>query len=768
MKKSIFLVILFHFFTMLTAFPQGGPDEKIYLQTDRPYYAAGETIFFKGYILTALDTIESSVLFVELWDNQFSKLAAVSLPLTGGTAAGSISMPKNIQTARVFLRAYTDESGTQQIPDQWVKPVLYEAPSDLAINAAQSREGQPVFYPEGGSLIYQALNHVAFRAPDHFQGTIRNNKGEQIAAIRPDVNGLGFFSFTPVKGESYSCYWKENGKESERPLPLPVETGVAIHVTQTADSIFFDLDNGGTRDLRVLKPRVQLIIGNEMAYVVELNMTLKARFSYFIPLHEFRTGIAELRVLDENDTVLARRPVFISRHSFDTGTRLEVTNKDLGKRGENRIRIQCADSTLRYVSVSITDADYSAGANGYKFMETALQQAGTPVSAGNPLAADLYLLTAEPVNKSIYNGKEYIKNRTTGGLQLSGTVKKGKKILAGKNIIVGLRSAYTGKEVYMVTTDDQGRFVLDNLAVFGETLVHCRLPGNSEEELISTFTVQHPAENKDSAFFQAFKNTAALLPYSGLQPVVPGLPTDDPLVFAEKIVTLEEVVLNTDPRQVSRKRVEELEKKYAEGTIFGGYDASGESLDVLNDPRAGKAIDLFTYIGTNMRSLRLGYSNGGKHLFYNGYSGNIPISIYYLDNARVERDIVEWITPDQIAYIKFVPRLGGEKGLPPAIAIFRKKPGEQGYWEKDRYQFLEQKIEGYPEAKEFTEPDYSKEGTKIEKDNRKTIVWRPYVPMEKGVAEIRFYNNDRTRKFRIVVEGIAADGSIIYFESMIE
>lgn len=770
MKKAISLTALFIFCMALKAFPQGSSDEKIYLQTDRNQYTAGETIFFKGQVLTALDTIQSAVLFVELWDNHFAKLAAVSLPLTDGSAAGSITIPVNLQSSRVFLRAFTDVTSTQLIPDQFIKPVWTAANSGTQPAQEAGNEKVPVFFPEGGTLVYQALNHVAFKAAENFQGRISNNKGETVAMIRPGMNGLGSFSFTPVKGETYSCYWNKDGKEAVVPLPLPVETGVAVHVSQKADTLFFGLDNGGTRDLRVLKPRVQLLIGQEIVYLVELNMTLKPRFSYFIPLQDFRTGLAELRVLDEDSMVLASRPVFLSRHSFDKGGRLEVVKKDMGQRAENSIRITTADSSLRYVSVSITDAGYNEAATGNGLLGSVTGNFVPVVPDKSVLAeqTDLLLLTRSSVNKAADNGIAQVKVAPGTGMRLSGTVRKGKKVLAGKTIITGIRSAYTGKEIYMVTTDEQGRFTLDNLAVFGESFVHCRLPGKAEEELNFTFTVQQPEASSDTAFLQAFKAKLASFPAT-VQPVAEtGMPYEDPLVLAEKMVTLEEVVLNSDPRLVSRKRLDELEKKYAEGTIFGGYGASGESLDVLNDPRAGKAIDLFTYIGTNMRSLWLGYSNGGKHLFYNGYGGNVPVSVFYLDNARVERDMVEWITPDQVAYIKFVPRLGGEKGLPSAIAIFRRKPGEQGYWEKERFQLQEQVINGYPVPKEFAGPDYSKSTTRVEKDNRKTLVWSPYTPMENGEGEVRFYNNDRTRKFRVVVEGMAADGSLLYLESIIE
>ena len=160
--------------------------------------------------------------------------------------------------------------------------------------------------------------------------------------------------------------------------------------------------------------------------------------------------------------------------------------------------------------------------------------------------------------------------------------------------------------------------------------------------------------------------------------------------------------------------------------------------------------------------------NGTKQLFYfgRGTGGQTMVTVFYLNNSKVDRDMLEAITLDQVAIVKFVPMLGSENGFPPALAVFLKKPGDQGYWEKDRYQLIEQKVTGYIIPRDFPEPDYSKAETKVEKDNRKSLFWKPYLAVEKGVAELRFFNNDRTKKYRVVAEGIAEDGSVFYFEKI--
>ncbi|MBK6825438.1 MAG: hypothetical protein IPG86_00380 [Chitinophagaceae bacterium] len=632
-----------------------GVFERIYLQTDRSQYAAGETIYFKGFLLSDIDTIESANLFVELWDATHHQLGQVGQPVIDGTASGTISIPRELKSTWVFIRAYTEVTASQHSPYQFVKPVLYPAafnPSSIMGNALQ----EPLFFPEGGKLVMNARNHIAFKAMPGFSGTIRNNKGETLATINPEFNGMGHFTLSPKSGENYSCYWQSNGKEWSKELPAAIENGIALHLRQTADTLYFDLDNGGNRNLSVLKPKIQLMISNEVAYLVGLNMTTRSSFSYFIPLLDYRAGMAELRVLDDQENLLAARPVFIGRHSLAAGNTMEVVKKDLGKRGENRLIFHVPDTSLRYLSVSISDAAYHTGSAGPVFMNAFTGANQWSDRSGwnqvrNPDQLDLLIQTTIPSGAIISKDNQPAKSSPPSSMQLSGTVKRGKKILANKEVLIGIRSAYTGKELYKVTTDDQGNFALDGIIVYGEALVHCRLPGNAEEELTVSFNLRQPSANVEKTFFDAYQQIAGSFLDAGSTNTVPLVTSitataDDTLILAEKVITLDEVVVKSDPKLVERKRLEVLEDKYVNGTPFSGYSATGEALDVMNDPLSAKYLDLFSYIGMNMRSVSMRPVNGTKQLFYfgRGTGGQSMVTVFYLNNSKVDRDMLEAIT----------------------------------------------------------------------------------------------------------------------------
>ncbi|HEX5552361.1 MAG TPA: hypothetical protein VFX43_03855, partial [Chitinophagaceae bacterium] len=88
------------------------PREKLYLQLDKPYYAAGDTIWFKGYLLNA-DSLDASyrsgVLYVELVNDRNEVVQRISLPAVGGLCWGDLPLDTTLfHPGNYTLRAYTN------------------------------------------------------------------------------------------------------------------------------------------------------------------------------------------------------------------------------------------------------------------------------------------------------------------------------------------------------------------------------------------------------------------------------------------------------------------------------------------------------------------------------------------------------------------------------------------------------------------------------------------------------------------------------------
>lgn len=745
--------------------------EKIYLQTDRDFYKAGETIYFKGVVLSAMDSAISTALFVEIWDDSLHKVAGSVFPVIEGSGSGSITIPGTSSGSSFLLRAYTEISGTQAAPFQFVKP-LFKQPDT-------GSETAPVIYPEGGNLVYGATNYLVFQSAPGLTGVLRNSTGDSIQLLLPGSNGMGNFSFRPQTGERYYVQWMSTEKTMQTPLPEPVNAGSAVHLRQTPDTLFFELDNGLNQDPGLKQLKVQLLIADEIAYQVELKMNTRSSFSYFIPLTDFHTAPAAFRVLDATGKAIANRPLFISRNSLQTGNAIQPLQLALKKRTENQLRLQLADTLIKVVTVSITDADRATTAARLPVFGVAA--ARSPFSGqvpeggfSSPEELDTWVqLNAAASAQTVIDTKKA--GRYRGGyLRLTGTVKKGKKLLTEKKLLVGVRSDYTGKEIYKVITDKNGRFELDGLIAYGNTYVHCRLPGNEQEELTCSFTLTGPEAEPVPAFLQQFLEMAGnSLRNAGTTKAATKTETADSmdaLVFAENAITLEEVQLRSNSKLAADKRKAAVEEKYVNPTPFAGYTATGEMVDVLNDPTSIRFLDIFSYIRARMNRVNVRYIGGQREIMYygRGLTGEMPVTLFYIDNTVADRSQLESLDMYQVAAIKFVPNIALQQDLPPALGVFLRKPGDKGYWENDKYQTFEHQLTGYPVYKEFILPDYGDKEVNVVKDNRITLFWDPYVSVQQGTALIRFYNTDITRRIRVVVEAISADGSIQHVEKLLE
>lgn len=84
--------------------------EKLYLQTDKPYYSAGETIWMKGYLVNAATLRPESLsgfIYVELINRNDSVLSRVKIQRDATGFSGHIELDQATLAGEYNLRAYT-------------------------------------------------------------------------------------------------------------------------------------------------------------------------------------------------------------------------------------------------------------------------------------------------------------------------------------------------------------------------------------------------------------------------------------------------------------------------------------------------------------------------------------------------------------------------------------------------------------------------------------------------------------------------------------
>jgi alpha-2-macroglobulin-like protein len=95
---------------LLQRYNQQLPDEKVYLQLDKPFYKPGDDIWFQAYVVagtTHKASPTSSVLYVELLNPQGNVESKLSLPVEGGGARGDFRLEASAAGGLYKIRAYT-------------------------------------------------------------------------------------------------------------------------------------------------------------------------------------------------------------------------------------------------------------------------------------------------------------------------------------------------------------------------------------------------------------------------------------------------------------------------------------------------------------------------------------------------------------------------------------------------------------------------------------------------------------------------------------
>ena len=78
---------------------------------------------------------------------------------------------------------------------------------------------------------------------------------------------------------------------------------------------------------------------------------------------------------------------------------------------------------------------------------------------------------------------------------------------------------------------------------------------------------------------------------------------------------------------------------------------------------------------------------------------------------------------------------------------------------------------GYSVTREFFKPDYAEQTQAAGfPDNRTTLYWDPnvYTDSETKSVKVRFFNNDFSKKLKVVVEGFDVRGKLVHIEKWIE
>jgi hypothetical protein len=801
MLRTSLLAILFftcsslkaqYFDSLLNKLDKAYPQEKLYLQFDKSAYNPGETIWFKAYLTSAnmLSAISKN-LYTELFDQQGKLLQRKISPIAMAGAAGGFDLPTNFTDSVVVLRAYTNWMLNFDSAFLYYKTIpVFSTKTTVAKKTLAPVVASLQFFPEGGDLIENVSSIVAFKATDNkglpvkLNGDIIDGKGTKITTFATEHDGMGRFLLLPEPGIQYSASYKDAaGKLQQVKIQSAKNRGIVLSANVVGDNIQFTIKRpeGATVDY----PTVTIVaqMQQQMIYQAKATLTKSAGVKAAIPLENLSTGIVQITVFSEDNQPLAERIVFVNKQDYYFITDVNTPVKSFEKRAKNVIQVDVPDTLVCNLSIAVTDLGVNPVQAGdddiFAHMLVTSDIKGYVHNPGYYFSSDadsvarhldLVMMTngwrrfiwkdvlAEKFPAITHQPDNYI---TFDGL-VSGLTKSE---LVNQELTGFVILKNSGQQIMNIPVGRDGKFQVPGLFYFDTAKLYYQF-NNDKNKLLTTKAVIDIKNNFNQRLFNFSADpiwaTQITRPESqvlnrNIQMAKKNIEQLDALRKVKTLATVEVVAKQKSTKQ----RVEE---EYASGFFSGG---DGYTFVMEDDPSSGASLSVLSYLQGKVAGLQI--TGSGAQMTMN-WRGSSPVLFY--NEIQSDVQLIQGLSMNDVAMIKvfrppFFGAPGGGNGG--AIAVYTKKGVKSSTAGITGLNFS--KIPGYVAEKQFYSPDYSNiETDRSADDYRTTLFWNPFLLTEKNNRRvfITFYNNDVTKKFRIIVEGLNVEGKLTRLEKIVE
>lgn len=793
MKKLVSVFILFFSFllsraqnidTTLTKYASDYTQERIYLHYDKSTYAAGDTVWFKIYMMkTIYPADDVKTVYID-WTDENGKLLLHGIsPVGEGTSLGQFEVPADYKGQYIHVKAYTKWMLNFDSSFFYNNDLRILSKTNNTDVAQKAIIPELTFFPEGGDAVAGVSNKIAFKANDQYgrpikiKGVIKNNKGVATDSLKVIHDGMGYFYINPEQGETFTAYWQDDkGAKHTTPLPSIKSTGVSLQVAIEGAKRNFLVSASpsfsGSNDLHIIGTMYQQKVFN-------ITKELKDnRVEGIIPTESLPTGILTITVFDNQWKPMAERITYVNNDEYHFEPQMSVQHWGLNKRAKNEIEISIPDSIFANLSVSVTDlgidADTSDNIISHLLLTGELKgKVNNPAYYFNNNSdtlmnqLDLVMLTHgwrrfdwEKVVKGEYPVIKYPAD--TSYLSISGKIfgATPSQLRSAGQIILLVNQNNKGTQVFTVPVEGNGNFSDPSLILFDTARIYYQLPkskglGDVSVQFMQDRLPPFVSNQKASGFYyNHLSDTTGNYYHIQLNDAL----TQELKYLKGKVLATVKVTARP------KSPTQEMDKKYTSGLFAGG---DSYQFDLVNDPLAVSSFDIFQYLQGKVAGLQINTTSNPPTLTWRGDSPQL-----YLDEMPTQADMLSSIPVTDIAYVKvfrppFMGGMGGGSGG--AIAIYTRKGGDVK--QEPGKGLSNNVVSGYTLIRQFYSPNYetiSEENEK--KDLRTTLYWNPSVnlnPANKKVV-LTFFNNDITNAFRVVIEGMSKDGRLAHVVQTME
>ncbi|MGG9963293.1 hypothetical protein [Ferruginibacter sp. SUN106] len=780
----------------INLYGQNFSQEKIHIHFDKEAYLPGETIWFKAYLFEDyIPAAKSTNFYTSLYDENGKLVQQLLCPIFNGTADGHFQIPDSLQSKQLICRAYTTwmlNLDTTLLFTKAIRLINNDAKTD---SSKQVKTVSLQFFPEGGDIIEGVRNTIAFKAnynnglPFEINGVLKKQEtGEVEMPVKSVHDGMGRFDIEVAPNQKFYVEWLDDkGVKQQTYLPQAKSTGVSLKLAQVKDNVIFNLTNKTAKDsLHVL-----MYLYQKVFYKNDLVVPSNEPFTATVQVNALPSGIMQLTVFDANWQPVAERVAFINNNNYALDAKLTNTAISTQKRGKNSIEIEVADTILSNMSLSVTDAELNDDVSTTNIVTDLLLSGDVKGYIHNPAYyftsntnatlksnLDLVMLThgwrrynwdnmlAAKMPELKYPQDNYLSIYGRIGKQTQ------QKLDAAELVNLIVKSKDSTQNFYFVKPDAEGIIKQTGLVFYDSAKVQYSFNKNKLLNPVmvfssSNYTYPQPLTITNAGNYlipdtagTKFNQTASVFGY---------YIKDNALQQFNKEKTMQAVLVkNGGWHNWKNDPLFKLDQKYAEGAFRGVVNSF--AYDVMHDEMAPAKLDIYNYMIGKAPGLGVYFRQSVKTLVvYQGPPPYVPC-LLYVNERPVENEELTRLNIEDIAYVKFIPHLAIVPGLPPAISIYLKK-GDDLIDNRPKDSDLRVlKVAGYSPQKEFYAPDYSQSNTATGTDARTTLLWQPYILTDatNQKVPITFYNNDFTKKIRIVLEGFNDEGKLIHIEKIVE
>jgi hypothetical protein len=762
--------------------------EKIYLQTDKTSYNAGETVWFKAY-LTAdnLPAPMSKTVYAELLNEKGLILQRKMMPVILAGGASDFILPDSLPESRLFIRAYTSWMLNFDSSLLCVKPI-HIIPKKITAKKTAASTYSVSFFPEGGDLVEKLVSHVAFKATDQdgtpvaVKGDIVNSSNKTIVTFESVHDGMGYFVLLPLPDETYRAIWKDkNGLRHETNLPVAKKEGVVLSIGFPNNQLHYSLTRSDSVSPEYLRYTVVAQAQQRLMYSAQINLAKKTSVTAPMLTDSMPDGVLQITVFNGLMEPVAERLVFVNNNAYSFITDLHMIEQNITKHGRNVIQLDVGGTLLTNLSVAVTDADVNPmSKNESNIYSELLLSADLRGSVYNPAYyfsgdddsvkqhLDLVMMTNGwrrfKWEKILANQWPVLTYQPDNYLGIQGRVLGlSRTLLYNKQISGILKTKNNPASFLNIPISEKGDFYQSGMFFFDTAKLYYQLSNDKDKSLTSTasfsFTnnfIKAPVLNKallNNLYLPDRTDSSALSKSSAMAAL-----RRSQLLAAAKVETLQEVKITTKQKSLKEK----MDEEYTSGFFSGG---DGYTFTTEDDPLARSSPGILEYLQGKVAGLQITTGGGGGSATWRGSATS-----FFLNETPSDIAALQSINMADVAMIKvfrppFFGATGGGSGG--AIAIYTKKGGRTN---NDFKALPFANIYGYSAIREFYSPDYSNNADPNIKDYRTTLLWSPHVYIDKNSRRITlpFFNSDNCKKIRIIVEGINEMGVLTREEKIFQ